>query len=1543
MAINAFAPGSAASATNRSLTSLVFPPSGFTNIDQGGFRNLGLRSVEIPASVTMVGQAAFENNPLVSVYVHGGMGGSSTYLSQGVFNNQDASFGLSSSVALTLGQGKIDLGHNFGSSTRFSTVDFGSGLFSIDETAFKQNGVAPGWVPIFPSTITSIGKDAFTYSPNLTTIRFGSSTTSSITSIHDNAFDSSVTNIQYCGPRGTLSNGGNVLSDYFVRRLPNAYIWCSTNPPNAPTNLTATASSGEVTLNWLGGTTGLMAPTSDFLLEYSSNNGSTWTSHVHAASTSTSMRIPNLSNGTTYLFRVAAVNLFGASAYSANVSAKPLGLAYNPSFDTSVSTSDGFTVNINNYDSSFVYDSATVTAGTASISIGNPTNGKLPILVTGMSPGLPATIRIKSTKSGVSDGFGYASGTALEASRIPTIDNVVVKTGGLTARIANFYEAFTWSVTTSSGRAVINEIGVISVAGVESFTQVTVTVRASRSGYAQGSYSFSERTLQKFRVQYNGNGATGGAVPTDSVLYSSDEVAVVLGNNAQNPLTLLGHSFAGWSLNPNGSSPVYLSGSSLQLASTNVPLYAVWTPNQYNLTYRPNCVCQGSVPDSSIYWYGDTATISGNSGTLVRSGYSFAGWGISSSNTGTLYRSGDSYTVGANHIELWARWTPNTYTVTFDTNGATGSASKSTDTYTTASTPVSLPTVGSLEKIGYHFAGWGRFAVSDVVSDSYTTTSDTTLHAQWRVNSYAVTYVAGTNGVGTPPAQVSVSFGNSFTIASAGALTANDGQFDYAFVAWSDGVNTYESGQSYLMGAQPVALTAQWTRIFNVKYSLNGGIVSTPITDQQKVSGDVIAISDVVPTRKGYEFLNWKDQSGVIVRKDDVYTVTDAHYLLYAQWSAISYRVTYDVNGGSAVPDESNHGIGEIFAVADAPTKTGYTFSKWSDGTNQFNAGSSYQVDSSDVLLTAIWTPRVYLISFDFNGGIGAPIDPMRYTFDTSAATLPTTGLSRDDFTFSGWSASSTASTGSSTFSPSGDILLFAVWVPSVYRLLYEPGTGTSESTSAKITIGQATRLPFATRTNYTLLGWSTQQSGGTILAAGDLYVPISCVTLFAQWALSEFTVTYNGSGGSPSRAADRSVYGSQTPIVLPTANRMNYVFTGWYSSASDGYLVGTAGANYLPTNSVTIYAHWIQKSLYGMGPATQIAQVTVRAGYDASFTAGNNGSTATVSYVADSLPSGTVITAYLENSIDRVAPLLSNQAKPILSLVVSWVAVDGTVPTTVDGHPIVVTIANPSIIAGSMVYGLLGNDLQPLGTSVVDGQVQVSISEDPAVVVAMVAAGAPTGVRATAVNETSATINWNVPTTNGGSPVTGYVATSNAGQTCVTLTTDCVMKGLSTGVDYTFTVVANNGVGASKPSDPSAILRLSASVSPSSLTTIPLQDAPILSQDAPVISVTTTTNSSNASSPAGEGALGGGEPPTGNVTRETRDTQDTQDTQITRGSQGSNESQEKAGEIINSEEISTKATPDGGETSKITLTLLLLLLLVLITLLVIQMARKSR
>ena len=318
---------------------------------------------------------------------------------------------------------------------------------------------------------------------------------------------------------------------------------------------------------------------------------------------------------------------------------------------------------------------------------------------------------------------------------------------------------------------------------------------------------------------------------------------------------------------------------------------------------------------------------------------------------------------------------------------------------------------------------------------------------------------------------------------------------------------------------------------------------------------------------------------------------------------------------------------------------------------------------------------------------------------------------------------------------------------------------------------------------------------------------------MFAQWALQVFTVTYNANGGISETATASFTYGSTTPLLLPSASRSNYVFAGWHSAATGGYSIGAARANFTPSGSITIYAHWVQASLDGLGDAVKIAEMTVVAGSSSSFTAGSNGSSATVNYTADSLPASTVITAYVQKQTDRASSVISSSFNFVLSIVVAWVAPDGAVPDTDPDKPIVVSITNKDITKGSRIYKLIGNNSRYLGTATQDGSVQVFLTQDPLVTVAITNPDSATAVTAVAIDEVSALVSWQAPEVTGGSAITEYVATSSAGQSCTTATTSCTITGLTAGTSYTFSVIARNIIGASLQSARTASLTTSAPV----------------------------------------------------------------------------------------------------------------------------------
>jgi uncharacterized repeat protein (TIGR02543 family) len=1400
--VAAFAPGTGSTAgdLNRDLTAIVFPATGFAQIDQGGFRNLGLTSLTIPASVTMVGLSAFENNPLTSVTVVGGSGGASTVLSQGAFSNQGFGMLPAPAIALTLGSGKIEISYNFGVKTTFSTVDFGTGLTSIDQTAFKSNGIAKGWIPFFPSTITSIGSEAFRYSPNVTTIRFGSETTTSITSIHEWAFDkNALTSVQYCGPQGNA----NALSRYLSAYQTSAKIWCDLIAPIAPTISTSSKTNQQVTIGWAKGVDRNEPPTDTFTVQYKSGGGS-WITFPAETITALSATIGNLTNGTTYTFRVAANNIAGISSYSNEVQVTPLGLALVPTFDTSTATADGFTFNVTNYNSNYGW-SGQITAGSGTVTIGTPNGLILPITVSGMGSGATSSIRISTTRITYDTGTATTAGTALNAALTPTFGTASVTTNGYTVSITNYDSNYTWFVQTSSGSAQIIS-GAVKVTGAAFATSVTATVTATRTSYVMGSANFVGTTLAALTATYTGNGNTGGSVPSNATSYQTNETFTVLGNTGT--LIKPGYSFAGWKDNLGVD---YQPGATYSLANAGVTFSAQWTANPYRVFYNLTEATSGAVPtDSSIYAIANTANVRGNPGNLQRTGYVFAGWADNANRTGRIYVSGDTYTVSTSDINLWAAWTPNTYTITYDVNGASGAPSKNSDSYTVGSAVARLALVGTMAKNGYNFGGWATQAVGTAMSDSFTVAANTTLFAQWTIASFTLTYNLD-GGTGTVDSPTAVNYLQQFNLAPSTGFTKTIGSDLYAFVAWSANSATYNPGQSYFMPAANLTFTATWTRIYNVTYSFSGGSVANAIADQQKIALDTITVTSTVPTRTGYNFLHWVDQSGETTTAGAVYVVRDSHYLLYAQWQAVSYSVTYDAASGSPAPSETAKTIGQSFAVGAAPSREFYTFNGWFDGTNTYFPGATYLVGSSNIILTAQWLAKVFTVTYDLNGGAGSAGGNYAHTYGTSAYLLPTSGFARTDYNFGGWATSPSGTSVGTTFAPSSDISLYAIWNIAIYRLSFDGQSGISETATAKVTIGQAIVLPNATRANHTLQGWSTQQSGGSVTAGGASFTPASDGTLYAQWALQVFTVTYNPNLGSVTTPTASFTYGSTTPLVLPRPTRTNYVFDNWYSSAVGGYLIGAADANFTPTSSVTIYAHWIQASLEGLGEATKIAEVTVLTGSNSSFSAGSQGSTASVEYTADSLPAGTVITAYVQKTTTRASSIIDPDYNYVLSIIVAWVAPDGTVPDTAVGKPIVVTITNSQITKGSRIYKLVGTDVRILGTATENGRVQTFLTQDPLVTVAITEPDSPTAISSVEIDGTSASVSWQAPEVTGGSPITEYVATSNAGQSCTTITTTCTITGLSAGTTYTFRVVARNVIGVSNLSAQSASITTSA------------------------------------------------------------------------------------------------------------------------------------
>ena len=160
-------------------------------------------------------------------------------------------------------------------------------------------------------------------------------------------------------------------------------------------------------------------------------------------------------------------------------------------------------------------------------------------------------------------------------------------------------------------------------------------------------------------------------------------------------------------------------------------------------------------PTKHIYDGGETTLKS-----ATKTGYTFDGWFTESDCSGTAVTSLGATAYTAN-ITLYAKWTPNTYTVSFNNNGGTGTMSSLPFTYDQAQNL----TANTFNRTNYSFNGWNTKAdgtgtnyadKASVKNLTSTNNSTVTLYAQWKENTVKVTITTNGHGTTNPDKEANV-------------------------------------------------------------------------------------------------------------------------------------------------------------------------------------------------------------------------------------------------------------------------------------------------------------------------------------------------------------------------------------------------------------------------------------------------------------------------------------------------------------------------------------------------------------------------------------------------------------------------------------------------------------------------------------------------------------------------------------------------------------------------------------------------------------------
>ena len=135
-------------------------------------------------------------------------------------------------------------------------------------------------------------------------------------------------------------------------------------------------------------------------------------------------------------------------------------------------------------------------------------------------------------------------------------------------------------------------------------------------------------------------------------------------------------------------------------------------------------------PSSQTKWYGTNLTLSSTKPT--KTGYSFTKWNTKSDGSGTSYYPGGTYSSNSG-ATLYAIWKPNTYTVSYNLNGGTGSISNQTKIHNQTLTLTSTKP----SRTNYEFVGWNTQSngggTTYLPGSSYTSNSEIVLYAIWEI------------------------------------------------------------------------------------------------------------------------------------------------------------------------------------------------------------------------------------------------------------------------------------------------------------------------------------------------------------------------------------------------------------------------------------------------------------------------------------------------------------------------------------------------------------------------------------------------------------------------------------------------------------------------------------------------------------------------------------------------------------------------------------------------------------------------------------------
>ena len=279
---------------------------------------------------------------------------------------------------------------------------------------------------------------------------------------------------------------------------------------------------------------------------------------------------------------------------------------------------------------------------------------------------------------------------------------------------------------------------------------------------------------------------------------------------------------------------------------------------------------------------------------------------------------------------------------------------------------------------------------------------------------------------------------------------------DSVFKEWN--TNKYGTGTTItantIVGNRDITAYAIWDDYYNLTFNEEGGSVCNPktITKESGAKWGTLCES----TKAGYAFKGWTTGTNGAGTKITNNTVANNNLNVYAHWNPY-YTLTYDSNGGSTCENPTKtQEKGVEWGTLCQPTKAGYTFAGWKNGTTTITETTKA---TENITVKAEWTQNTYTLTYNSNGG--STCNPASITKVENAAWGTLCTPTRTGYIFGGWKSGTTTVTETSI--ATANITVTAQWTllhtlpiftyTGSYQLVTDNDTVIASGTNNKVTI----------------------------------------------------------------------------------------------------------------------------------------------------------------------------------------------------------------------------------------------------------------------------------------------------------------------------------------------------------------------------------------------------------------------------------------------------------------------------------------------------------